>query len=55
MTLAVVAIALMVAVGHAVVALVVRQTRLYWFERWALAFLSGAAAISALWMLFSPF
>ena len=49
------ALAILLGVGHALVALLVRHTRLYWFERWALAFLIGTAAVSGLWLACGPF
>ncbi len=49
-----VALGILVGLGHAVLALVVRTTRLYWFERWSLAFLLGTCAASLAWCVLSP-
>ena len=49
-----VAIAWWLAVGHALLKTMNRSTPLFWFERWAFAYLLGIAALSALWLLLSP-
>jgi hypothetical protein len=49
------ALALIVALGHTAVAVLVQKTTLYLFERWSLSFLIGIAAISALWAVCDPF
>jgi uncharacterized membrane protein len=49
------ALAVLLGLGHAIVALLVGHTKLYWFERWALAFLIGTAALSGLWLACGPF
>lgn len=51
----VMALGVLLAVGHALLALLVRTLKLYWFERWALAFLIGTAVTSGLWIAFSAF
>ena len=49
------ALAVLLGVGHALVTLLVHRTRLFWFERWSLSFLIGTAALSGLWLACGPF
>jgi hypothetical protein len=49
------ALAFLLGPGHALVALLVRRTELFWFERWSLAFLIGTAAMSGAWLIFGGF
>jgi hypothetical protein len=49
------ALAVLLGVGHALIGFLARHTKLYWFERWALAFLVGTAAVSGLWLAFGAF
>ena len=49
-----VALAVLFAAGAAVQTLLLRRTETYWFEYWALAFLLGTAAMSALWIVLNP-
>jgi hypothetical protein len=50
----VLAVLVLVGFGHALVGLLARRIHLYWFERTALAFLMGTAAMSGVWLLLSP-
>jgi hypothetical protein len=54
LAIAALSIAGIVAVGHALRSVMVRQTTLYWFERWAFAYLAGMGALSAFWLAFGP-
>jgi hypothetical protein len=49
-----VALAVLAGLGDSLVALLVRRLQLYWFERAALAFLVGTAAMSGTWLMLSP-
>ena len=49
-----VALALIFGAGIAVQTWLLRRTETYWFEYWALAFLLGTAAMSALWIVLIP-
>jgi hypothetical protein len=49
------ALGVILVLGDAVVACVMRRMALYLFERLALAFILGAAALSVLWLAFSGF
>jgi hypothetical protein len=49
------AVAVLLAVGHALVAVVAGRMPLYWFERWAAAYLIGMASLSVLWITVSVF
>ena len=52
---AAVAIACFFATGHVLLNSIVRRTQLFWFERWAAAYLIGMAALSGLWLCLAPF
>lgn len=52
---AVVAISCFFAVGHVLLNLIVRRTQLFWFERWAAAYLLGMATLSGLWFCLALF
>jgi hypothetical protein len=49
-----IAIGLLATCGHAVVALVARETRLYWHERWAAAWLLGCGTCTFAWFVLMP-
>ena len=40
--------------GHALLQMMNRSTPLFWFERWAIAYLLGFAVLSAFWLVLSP-
>jgi hypothetical protein len=48
------AIACFFAVGHLLLHAIERRTELFWFERWAAAYLFGMAALSGLWFGLAP-
>jgi hypothetical protein len=50
-----VAIACFFATGHLLLGSIIRRTQLFWFERWAAAYLAGMAALSGLWFALAPF
>ena len=49
-----VALALLVGLGHGLVALIGRETRLFWHERWAAAWVLGCGAGALAWFVLSP-
>ena len=50
-----VAIACFFATGRLLLATILQRTPLFWFERWAAAYMLGMAALSALWFGLAPF
>lgn len=50
----VLAFGVLVGAGYALLSLAATETRLYWFERLAIAFLLGIGALSVAWVALSP-